>query len=86
MTFILNYHRYHVRYRDPFDTLDEAVRFAAFAEDNGQMYANHVEDEAGEIVLDGNALRQQMHAVQDAYDASIRALASKDTLRHSEDA
>lgn len=50
-TWTAVYWRYHVRYEDPFGSLEDALRFLSYGEDEGTLFATEVRGPGGKPVV-----------------------------------
>lgn len=60
--------RYHVRHEHAFPDMKEAVQFAAALEDRGEISADSVVSNDGEVVLDTTALEAAISDVFREWD------------------
>lgn len=52
----LIYHRYLQKYKEHFDTIEEALEFAAYQMNAGEISANSIEDDDGNVMYDFSSM------------------------------
>lgn len=72
MTFTLKYARYLGHYEMDFDSREEALAFAAISENNGDLSALEIRDEAGVVVWDKVDHLDELYALMAADDEDER--------------